>query len=63
MTNTETNDEILAVENNKETDIETIIEKSFDAEMDTESNSSNSKDVQDEANLLQRSSRIREEPN
>ena len=31
--------------------------------MVTESTSSNSKDVQDEANPLQRSSRIRKEPN
>ena len=49
--------------NNKEIDTETLTEKSFDAEMVTESTSSNSKDVQDEANPLQRSFRIRTEPN
>ena len=56
VTNIETNDKTLAKENNKETNIETVTEKSFDAEIITESSSSNSKDVQDKANRLRRSS-------
>ena len=59
VTNVETNDETLAKNNRKETDTETVKEKSFDADMGTESTSSNSKDVQDEANPLRRSSRIK----
>ena len=62
MINVETNDETLAEENNKETDTETVTEKSFDAEMFVESFRSNSKDVPDEAIPLRRSSRIRKEP-
>ena len=55
VTNTETNDETLAKENNKETDTETVAKN---AEMITESSSSNFKDVQNEANLLRCFSRI-----
>ena len=58
VTNIKTNNETLAEENNKETKVETVTEKSFHAEMVTESNSSNSKD---EANLLQHSTK--KEPN
>ena len=43
VTNVETNDEVLLEENNKETDTETLTEKSFDAEMVAESSGSNSK--------------------
>ena len=63
MTNIKTKDETLAKESNKETDTETVTEKSLDAEMVTESFSSKSKNVQDEANRLRRSSRIRKKSN
>ena len=61
VTYIETNDETFAKKNNKETDTETVAEKSFDAEMVAESSSSNSKDVQDEAIPLRPSSRIKKE--
>ena len=63
VANIETNDETLTKKNNKEIDTETVIEKSFDAEMVTENTSSNFKYVQDEVNPLRRSSQIRKEPN
>ena len=63
VTNVETKDKTLAKENNKETDIETVTEKSFDAKMVAESFSSNSKHVQDEPVPLRRSFQIRKEPN
>ena len=63
VTNVETNDTTLAKENNKETDTETVTEKSFDAEMVAESFSSNSKNVQVEPVPLRRSFQIRKEPN
>ena len=59
VTNVETNDETLAKENNKETDTETVTEKSFDAEMVAKSSNSNSRDAQNKAITLRRSSRIR----
>ena len=62
VTNVEINNETLPEENNKETDTETVTERSFDVEMAVESSSSNSKDVPDEAIPLRRSSRIRKEP-
>ena len=63
MTNIKKNDTILAKENNKETDTEMVTENSWDAEMVTESTNSNSKDVQVEANPVQRSSQLRKEAN
>ena len=53
----------LAKENNKESDTEMVTEKSFDAEMVTESTSFNFKDVQDKANPLWCSSQVRKQPN
>ena len=53
----------FAKENNKETDTEMVTKKSLDAEMVTEITSSNSKDVQDEANPVQLSSQIRKQLN
>ena len=61
VTKVETNDEASAEENNKETDTETVAEKSFDAEMVVESSSFGSKDVQEEAIPVRRSFRIRKE--